>query len=372
MKKICIAQAGRFLLGIAEHDIIGRMSWAEAASLLKQDNKIVQLSALFAQQPGGEPQPDAICLEMRGKDESFFLVADQLIADEVEVINPPGPLPPVCPRLAARLCPQVTIWGDSAVLLLNPAQIIPVADELGNGIGRLAAAEETLIAEQNREADLFGCPSLPESEESIFAETELVEEELVEEELVESVIDIEQPQSVAPTEASSKEEMDEEPFGNSPENDEESAALLDKNVDEFFCACPSDDSSDLPESEESIFAESEFESEKLDESVADDIQAASTEKSSESISEQEKKETAASIDEETFKKVMTWTIACFKQSKTGGEEPHLSMEQLPPDLAKMVRQKGLSENIIQYLIDQIVLRCQESAGRRMPGEQHAG
>ncbi|MCW5200179.1 hypothetical protein VU05_05780, partial [Desulfobulbus sp. F1] len=110
MKKICIAQAGRFLLGIAKHDIIGRMSWAEAASLLKQDSKIVQLSVLFAQQPGEEPQPDAICLEMRGKDESFFLVADQLIADEVEVINPPGPLPPVCPRLAARLCPQVTIW----------------------------------------------------------------------------------------------------------------------------------------------------------------------------------------------------------------------------------------------------------------------
>ncbi|CAK8721412.1 MAG: hypothetical protein CDV28_10434 [Candidatus Electronema aureum] len=368
MKKICIAQAGRFLLGIAEHDIIGRMSWAEAASLLKQDSKIVQLSALFAQQPGGEPQSDAICLEMRGKDESFFLVADQLIADEVEVINPPGPLPPVCPRLAARLCPQVTIWGDSAVLLLNPAQIIPVADELGNGIGRLAAAEETLIAEQNSEADLFDCPSdLPESEVSIFAETELVEEELVE-----SVIDIEQPQGVAPTEASSKEEMDEESFGNSPGNAEESAALLDQNVDENFCVCPSDDSSDLPESEESIFTETELESEELDEPVADDIQDTSTEESSESISEQEKKETAASIDEETFKKVMTWTIACFKQSKTGGEEPHLSMEQLPPDLAKMVRQKGLSENIIQYLIDQIVLRCQESAGRRMPGEQHAG
>jgi hypothetical protein len=369
MKKICIAQAGRFLLGIAEHDIIGRMSWAEAASLLKQDSKIVQLSALFTQQPGGEPQPDAICLEIRGKDESFFLVADQLIADEVEVINPPGPLPPVCPRLAARLCPQVTIWGDSAVLLLNPAQIIPVADELGNGIGRLAAAEETLIAEQNREADLFGCPSddasdLPESEESIFAETELDEEE--------SVIDIEQPQGIAPTEAFFKEETDEESFGNLIENVEDSAVLLDQNVDENFCSCPPDDSSDLPESEESIFAESKFESEKLDDSFADDIQASSTEESSEPTSEQERKETAASIDEETFKKVMTWTIACFKQSKTGGEEPHLSMEQLPPDLAKMVRQKGLSENIIQYLIDQIVLRCQESAGRRMPGEQHAG
>ncbi|MCI5144738.1 MAG: hypothetical protein D3923_04245 [Candidatus Electrothrix sp. AR3] len=84
--------------------------------------------------------------------------------------------------------------------------------------------------------------------------------------------------------------------------------------------------------------------------------------------ETEDKSTAASIDEETFKKIMSWTITQFKQSN----KKDLSMEQLPPNLAKMIEQKGLSMNVIQYLIEQIVFRCQESMHQGTTGEQDAG
>jgi hypothetical protein len=80
----------------------------------------------------------------------------------------------------------------------------------------------------------------------------------------------------------------------------------------------------------------------------------------------QEKATAVSVNEETFKNVMTWTIAQFKQGKVGNDN-RLGMEQLPPDL---VQQKGLSDTVIQYLIDQIALRCQESMNRSRPGENH--
>lgn len=73
------------------------------------------------------------------------------------------------------------------------------------------------------------------------------------------------------------------------------------------------------------------------------------------------------MDEETFKRVMAWTIAQFKQGKVGAE--HLAADQLPPGL---VQQEGVSDTVLQYLIDQISLRCQESITPIQPGEQHGG
>lgn len=278
MKNICVVQGGSFLLGISEQDILGRMPWVEAVPLLWQDGgTVVQLSALLERQFGGIPPPDAVCLELRG----VFLVVDQIVAAGAALLNPPGPLPPSCPRLAARLCPQVTLWGDTPVLLLDPAQLLPVSEELGEGIGIIAIPEPT----HEQPADLA--------------------EEL------------------------------------------------------------SADTSDAPE-------ESLVEPEPL---AADPCTEEAEEKEPESAppsQERQQKEESSTIDEDTFKKVMAWTVACFKRCKAG-EELRLGIDQLPPELASLVREKGLSSSIIQYLIDQIVLRCQESAGRTTPdGKKYAG
>ncbi|MCI5191197.1 MAG: hypothetical protein D3905_15715 [Candidatus Electrothrix sp. AS4_5] len=72
-----------------------------------------------------------------------------------------------------------------------------------------------------------------------------------------------------------------------------------------------------------------------------------------------------SVDEETFKGVMAWTIAQFKQGKVSDEQ--LNAKRLPPGV---VQQEELSDTVIQYLIDQISLRCQESITPHRPGEHH--
>ncbi len=297
MKNICVVQGGSFLLGIAEQDIIGRMPWAEAVPLLQQDGgAVIQLGALLLRQPGGIPAPDAVCLELRG----VFLVVDQIAADNVALLNPPGPLPPACPRLAARLCPQVTIWGDTPVLLLDPAQLLPVAEELGGGIGMVAMLDD--------QGDLQTAPTADEVPE----ETAMTEEQ------------------TQPPAADKK----------LPEiTEEEALACIDTEEQSSTESAP--------------------------------VEACPAEEPAPPLSPEQKKKDAAAIDEETFKKVMAWTVSCFKQRKAG-EELRLGIDQLPSELAVLVQEKGLSSSIIQYLIDQIVLRCQESAGQKTPGKKHAG
>lgn len=330
MKNICIVQGGRFSLGISEQDILGRMLWDEAAPLLRQDGSaVVQLGALLGQQLGGIPLPDAVCLELRG----FFLIVDQIVANGVELINPPGPLPPACPRLAARLCPQVTIWGDTPVLLLNSAQILPVAEELGKGIGIVTIPEpkkESAAVPEPEAAAPCDCPA------DATAEEEPTEEFFAE--------------IAAADESAETEELP-------PAAEEECPAFVDASepstapAEADPCACSAD----------------EPETPAVTDSGAKEEEKFAPEPEHPSSSEQQKKD-AAAIDEETFQKVMVWAVACFKRRKPD-EQLRLGVEQLPPELAAMVWQKGLSKNIIQYLIDQIVLRCQESAGRR---GKHAG
>ena len=78
---------------------------------------------------------------------------------------------------------------------------------------------------------------------------------------------------------------------------------------------------------------------------------------------------SAAIDEETFKQVMSWTIARFKQQRGKKEEMRLGVEQLPSALAGMIKRKGLNENVIEYLMEQIVLRCKETMSRKKAGGQ---
>lgn len=358
MRTICIAQGGRFLLGIDAEDILARRAWSEA----KPGGKIVQLSALLSQQPGGAVPSDAICLELQGEDETFFLLIDRIV-DEAEVINPPGPLPPACPPLAARLCPQVTIWGDTPVLLLDPAQVMPVAAELGEGIGLLITEKEIV-------------PELPEEELPAFLEEPALTSTSSEEPL--AFFDEEPDKPAAETEqavvedsAAEDEAIDffAEPDGAEEEQDDPFFPVIEKTAPLFTKAQP-EEMAELEEPTEPVAAISEDLVVATETGPGVCFRDANADEPERPPTESQKKE-SSTIDEETFKKVMTWTIARFKQSRAG-QELHLSTEQLPSELAGMMEQKGLNRNIIQYLIDQIVLRCKESAGRNVPGEKHVG
>jgi hypothetical protein len=293
MKKVCIVQGGPFLLGIDGENVIARRTWAETAAQAEQEGTVFQLDALLSRQPAQTVPDKAVCLELRNGQERVFLVADRIAADEVEIINPPGPLPSACPALTARLCPQVTIWDEQPILLLEPTQLFATAAELGENIGVLLRAEETIddqpAAQQKTEPALDDDPFFPEiEEEDASSEPPPTLPFFLENALAESA-------------APDKEEEPEQPL---------------------------------------------------------------------TVQEAQKRESAA-IDEETFKQVMSWTIARFKQSGRG-QELHLGVEDMPPALAGMIKRKGLNRNVIEYLMEQIVLRCKETMSRKKQGGNDAG
>ncbi len=289
MKNVCIVQGGPFLLGIDCDHVIARRTWAETAAQVEKESRIFQLDALLSRQAAQAVPDKAVCLELRNGEERVFLVADRLAADEVEMSNPPAPLPSACPALTAKLCPQVILWEDMPILLLEPTQLIPFAAELGKNIG-------VLLLPAEEKADAQAAVPEPEEDDPFFPEIE----------------------------------------------EEEDAPSEPPPAMPFF----------------------------LEASLAESSVPAKEDEPLPPVQEVQKKESAA-IDEETFKQVMSWTIARFKQSRNG-QELHLGVDQLPSDLAGLIRRKGLNENVIEYLMEQIVLRCKETMSRKKQRDNDAG
>lgn len=269
MKKICIVQGGHFLLGITQEDVIAHAAWAETAPQAQdKDKRMFHLEAFLSRQIAQTVSAQAVCLELRHQeDDRLFLVADRLVADEAEVGESISPLPRSCPALTVKLCPQVLIWQEMPILLLEPRQVLSVAAELGQDIGVLPP---------------------PFSEEPI---------------------------SSAAARAS--------------EADKERSAL----------------------------------------------QETLTEAAAAKANQEARKKEAAAIDEAVLKPVISWTIARFKEQCGKGkhEELRLTMDQLPSELIEMIKGKGLDNKVIEYLMEQIVLRCKASmCCKKKKGNSHAG
>ncbi|MCI5219484.1 MAG: hypothetical protein D3914_09910 [Candidatus Electrothrix sp. LOE2] len=251
MKKVCLVKGGNFVLGIEARYILSRQHGMLPQETAGKAGEIFHLGSLLARKPCNRPEPGSVFLQLHKGEKTFFLLVDQII-DEIELPEQTTRLPPPSPELAEQLCPQVAVCMNLVVLLLDPGQVIPVARQLGRGVGLVAP-------------------------EHCFQEK-----------------------------TSGPLEHTEQQLKNS------GPAALNGQI-------------------------------------------------------RKDKKRPKSVDEETFKRVMAWTIAQFKQGKVGAE--HLAADRLPPGL---VRQEGVSDTVIQYLIDQISLRCQESITPTRSGEHHGG
>ena len=271
MKKVCLVKGGDFVLGIEECYILSRQNKMLPQEIASTERKAFHLGSLLSQKHYEHPEPGSVFLQLHKGEKTFFLLVDQVI-DEIELPEQTTRLPPPSPELAEQLCPQVAVCMNRVVLLLDPAQVIPLAEQLGHGIGLLGPEHWS----QTRERKLDEQPPVP--------------------------------------------------------------------VD-FVVQQSSKGTKSTPEI------------------AAETVKNAGPAASKKQI--QKNKKRPKSVDEETFKRIMSWTIAQFKQGKVGTEQ--LAADQLPSGL---VQQEGVSDAVIQYLIDQIALRCQESITPGRPGEQH--
>lgn len=234
-------------MGIEDRYILSRQQGLLPREVAGNGEPFFHLCSLLACKRCERPEPGSVFLRLHTKKQTFFLLVDQII-DEIDLPEQTTRLPPPSPDLATQLFPQVAICMNLVVLLLDPNQVMQVAQQLGQGIGILAA-EHCLQDEKQMQAKAGKNAGPPVFNRQIRRDNK-------------------RPKSV---------------------------------------------------------------------------------------------------NDETFKRVMAWTIAQFKQGKVGTED--LAVDRLPPGL---VQQEGLSDTVIQYLIDQISLRCQESITPSRPGEHHGG
>ncbi|WLE98651.1 MAG: hypothetical protein QTN59_07380 [Candidatus Electrothrix communis] len=245
-------------MGIEECYILSRQNGMLPQEVASKERKIFHLGSLLSRKHCEHPDPGSVFLRLHKGEKTFFLLVDQVI-DEIELPEQTTCLPSPSPELAKQLCPQIAVSMNRVVLLLDPAQVIPLAEQLGQGIGLLAAEH--------------------------WSQTEKLPE-----------------QPPVPVDSTAQQPAK----GTKNTGPAASKKLIQKN-----------------------------------------------------------KKRPKSVDEETFKRIMSWTISQFKQGKVGAEQ--LAVDQLPPGL---VQQQGVSDAVIQYLIDQIALRCQESITPGQPGEHH--
>lgn len=253
-------------MGIEDCYILSRQNGILSSEVVKKKRDIFHLGSLLACKHCeccDRPELGSVFLQLEKGKSSFFLLVDQVI-DEIELPAETTRLPPPSPEFAQQLFPKVAVCMNLIVLLLDPGQIIPVAQKLGPKVGLLSpkhCVQVQVHKQANKQAN-------------------------------------KQVLSVAP------------------------AATMIKNG-----------------------------------------------KKAKPVAVRKKikkdKKRPKSVDEETFKGVMAWTIAQFKQGKVSEEQ--LSAKRLPPGV---VQQEELSDTVIQYLIDQISLRCQESITPHRPGERH--
>ncbi|XOF34378.1 MAG: chemotaxis protein CheW [Candidatus Electrothrix sp. YB6] len=297
MKKVCLVQGGDFVLGIDSRSILSRQNGTVAVqSAAERNREIIHLGALLSQQPFETeiPSPDCVILELRTGKTSFFLLVDQVV-DELEVTRQPTALPPSSSARTGKLCPAAVVIGNNVVLLLNPARVLPVADQLGSRAGRAAKPLSSDAAGARKKKVLKKAPEKTAAPAAPVAE---------------------QSSSVPKTKLHKAE----------PEQAKKRAA---------------------PSGTGTAPAPAERRQKR-----------------------KQQKNHPAVVDEETFHKVMTWTIAQFSQGRV--EHEQITADQLPPEL---LPKNGVNRKVIQYLIDQIALRCQgnkETMNRNRPGEQHGG
>jgi hypothetical protein len=305
MEKICLVYSGNFLLGIAVADIVAQISLFQA----KATAPIFHLGALLARQAAPLVQAEDTCLHLQLGEEAIYLHVDHV----VETFEPVSLLPPprACPQLFTQLCPRLTLWQDSLVFLVEARQILPVWQTLGG-------------EERGRITVLPNPPPEPET--------------LSEEAEEQKTLFLAPPAEAAPLLLSHErsEEQPEEDLSSVSEEAKNSLTAAQEAVEAVSCPQAEADAQDQETEEEAA-------------------------------AEQQQKD-QATIDEATFKQVMDWTVLQFKQSK-GRKIHNFGIEQLPPDISASIEEKGLNKNIIQYLIDQIVLRCQEKTSHQ---KHHAG
>lgn len=167
MEKICVIEAGEFLLGIDTASIVSKRDVGSVLSDKQGNNApLFHLASFLSMQSLPVPNINGVVIEVQNTAGVFTtLLVDRVIG---EIVTPSHfeQLPLLYPELAIKCCPQVFIHDEQVVLLLNVAELISLGekmqtahgifslDDFHNMIVEAESETETIIEETDISPDM--------------------------------------------------------------------------------------------------------------------------------------------------------------------------------------------------------------------------
>jgi len=141
MEKICLLEAGKFLLGIDAAAIVREETIKTFIAEEKgPENILIHLASLLSQQSPVLLDENNCGIVVESGDKQLLLVIDGILE---EITSPDGfeSLPLLYPELAKSCCPKIFVYKNQVVLLLDACELDSVCEQLGTSCGRIPVDE---------------------------------------------------------------------------------------------------------------------------------------------------------------------------------------------------------------------------------------
>ncbi len=138
MEKICLVEAGKYLLGIDVAAIIRTLSVDSfVEEECEQEASLIGLASFLGQHDRPFSQSECFVVEVKTSAEPLTLVLDSILG-EIEVPGRFEALPLLYPELARCCCPQIIIHKNQPVLLLDGDGLDAVRGRVKGDYGRIS------------------------------------------------------------------------------------------------------------------------------------------------------------------------------------------------------------------------------------------
>ena len=141
MERICLLEAGKFLLGIDAAAIIREETIKTFIAEEKgAENALIYLASFLSQQPPVLLDERNCGIVVASGEKKLLLVVDRIL-EEIHAPDDFESFPLLYPELAKSCCPKIFVYKNQVVLLFDTCELDLIYEQLGTSYGRISVDE---------------------------------------------------------------------------------------------------------------------------------------------------------------------------------------------------------------------------------------
>ncbi|HIP82328.1 MAG TPA: hypothetical protein EYH19_01930 [Desulfocapsa sulfexigens] len=141
MERICLLEAGKFLLGIDAAVIIREETVKTFIAEEKgSENVLIYLASFLGQQPPVLLDEKKCGIVVASGEKQLLLVIDRIL-EEIHAPDDFESFPLLYPELAKSCCPKIFVYKNQVVLLFDTCELDLIYEQLGTSYGRISVDE---------------------------------------------------------------------------------------------------------------------------------------------------------------------------------------------------------------------------------------